>query len=269
MNPGTKAELKLRSLGIRDIKDIDIEAIAFDAGVRVEYSVLTGCEATLIGFGEKAIATIRRSPSRGRERFSIGHEVGHWDLHRGQRFRCRVDDPSENFSSDRPKEREADSYSAHILMPSWLFNPVIASLGTPGFNRIREVADQFDTSLIATALRMLAVHKLPVFVACFRGKQLRWVDRSDTIPKRWWFRNTLDDDSFAYDLVTKGVEPAAPRKQPAEVWFENDDADQYEVLEHCVPYINGDILVILYLTDSKMLDARFDPNVGNKRWGRP
>lgn len=247
MKPGSKAELKLRSLGIRDISDIDIEAIAFDAGVRVKYSNLEGCEATLVGFDSNAIATIRRSPHRGRERFSIGHEIGHWEMHRGQSFRCRVDDPSENFSVDRAREREADSYAAHVLMPSWLFNPVISSLGTPGFNKLREVADQFQTSLIATVLRMLDVHKLPVFVACFRGEKLRWFDQSDTIPRRWWFRKNLDDDSFAYDLVKKGVEPSGPRKQPAEVWFENDDADKYELLEHCVPHINGDILVLLYL----------------------
>ena len=45
MNPGTKAELKLRSLGIRDIKDIDIEAIAFDSAVFARR--LVRCRETL------------------------------------------------------------------------------------------------------------------------------------------------------------------------------------------------------------------------------
>lgn len=266
MKPGVRAEFRLSSLGITDVKDIDVEAIAFDAGVRIRYAPLIGCEATLVGLGSKAIATIKRSPSRGRERFSITHELGHWDMHRGQTFRCRLDDPSDNLSSDRAKEEEADSYAAHLLMPSWLFNPAIQAFGNPGFNKLQEVADHFETSLIAAALRLVDVHKLPVLITCFRGNKRRWFRPSSEIPKRWWLRSVLDEDSFAYDLLQTGTAPAAPRKQPAEVWFENDDANQYELLEHCIQQLNGDILVVLYLTDSKMLDARFDPTVGVRKF---
>ena len=59
MTPGQAAEARIAELGIRDPKDLDIEAIAFDAGVRVEYAPLTGCEATLVGYGSQAIATIQ------------------------------------------------------------------------------------------------------------------------------------------------------------------------------------------------------------------
>ena len=102
MTPGEKAEARIAELGITDPNDLDVEAIAADAGVTVEYGHLNGCDATLVGFGRRAIATIKQSPSRGRERFSIGHEVGHWELHRGKSFRCRVEDPSENLASDTP-----------------------------------------------------------------------------------------------------------------------------------------------------------------------
>ena len=266
MKPGARAEARLAALGISTAEDIDLEAIAFDAGMRIEYAALTGCEAMLVGFGSKAIATIKPCSSRGRERFSIGHELGHWDMHRGESFRCRVEDPSENLASNRTKEQEADSYAAHVLMPSWLFNPEIAALGHPGFNRIQDVADRFVTSLIATSLRLVDVHKLPTIVTCFRGTKRRWFKRSDEIPARWWLRTELDDDSFAHDLLKKGTIPPHPRKQPAEVWFENSDADRYELLEHCVERPNGEVLVVLYLTDREMLDARFDPDVGFKKY---
>ena len=268
IKPGTQAEIRLSFLGITEVKDLDVEAIAYDAGVQVSYAPLSGCEATLVGLGSKAIATIKRSPSRGRERFSIAHELGHWDMHRGQSFRCRLDDPSENISADRTKEEQADTYSAHLLMPSWLFNPTIQAFGNPGFNKLQEVADHFETSLIATSLRLIDVHKLPVLIACFHGHKRRWFRASNEVPKRWWLRSLLDDDSFAFDLLQTGKTSTAPRKQPAEVWFENADADQYELLEHCIQQSNGDILVVLYLTDSEMLDARFDPNVGVKKFGQ-
>ena len=266
MNPGARAEARLSSLGISAANEIDMEAIAFDANMRVQYATLTGCEATLVGVGSRAIATIRRSGNRGRERFSISHELGHWDLHRGESFRCRIDDPSENIASDSTKEQEADTYAAHMLMPSWLFNPAIMAIGNPGFNNLQKIAADFETSLIATSLRLVDVHRLPVILVCFRGNKRRWFKRAEGIPVRWWLRSELDDDSFAYDLAQGGAAPATPRKQPAEVWFENDDADQYELLEHCVGHTNGDVLVLLYLIDREMLEAGFDPNVGFKKY---
>src|ERR1035437_6377638 len=118
MRPEALAEARINSFGISDPRHLDIEAIAYDAGVTVEYEDLAGCAATLIGYGDRAIATIKPSSVRGRERFSIAHEIGHWDLHRGQSFKCRVDDVSENLTANRDKERQADSYAAHLLMRS-------------------------------------------------------------------------------------------------------------------------------------------------------
>lgn len=266
MTPGEKAEERIAELGISDPQDLDVEAIACDAGMKVEYQPLSGCDATLVGFGSRAIATIKPSPSRGRERFSIGHELGHWELHRGKSFRCRADDPSENLASNATLEKEADSYASHLLMPGPIFNPIIKPLGTPGFRQIEEVAQRFETSLLATTIRLAHVNKLPVIVACYTLQKLRWHIRATDVPNRWWLRGTLDDDSFAYELLTNGRTYPAPRKQPGEVWFENDDAENYELLEHCQPMANGEVLVLLYLTDYEMLEAGFDPNVGQRRY---
>jgi len=74
-NPARCAESLINELGIKSAHDIDVEAIAFDSGVDVLYEELNGCEATLVGFGSKAIATVRPSSSRGRERFSVAHET--------------------------------------------------------------------------------------------------------------------------------------------------------------------------------------------------
>ncbi|WP_420213866.1 ImmA/IrrE family metallo-endopeptidase [Janthinobacterium fluminis] len=63
----------------------------------------------LVGHHDRAIATINPSGVRGRERFSVAHELGHWHLHRGSSSHCRADDPSANLSSDRAHEKEADS----------------------------------------------------------------------------------------------------------------------------------------------------------------
>ena len=47
------------------------------------------------------------------------------------------------------------------------------------------------------------------------------------------------------------------KNNPAETWFENDDADGFEILEHSV-MCGNDVIVLLYLTDAEMFDDRFE-----------
>jgi len=263
MTPGERAEALIAQVRIRDARDIDLEAIACDLGVSVENQNLTGCEATLVGVGGRAIATIKPSAVYGRERFSLAHELGHWNMHRGKSFRCRVDEPDDTLVTDRDLEKQADQYASHLLMPSAIFNPAVKALGSPSFKEIDGLTQTFQTSMIATTLRLAAIDTLPVIVACFSKEGRVWSIPAPHVPRRWFVINDLDEDSFAYDLMTKGTQTPGLRKQAGEVWFQNDDAEDYELYEHSVPYRNGTILVLLYLS-SKMFDARFDPNVGRK-----
>lgn len=265
MSPGQLAEKRIAELGITGAGDIDVEAIAYEAQMLVEYETLDGCEATLVGVGNRAIATVRPSGVRGRDRFSIGHELGHWEMHRGRSFACRVDDPDSNLTSDKPREKEADEYSAHLLMPSTIFNPEVRSLGKPGFRELDDLSRRFDASLLATCIRLADIDALPVVVACYSSSGRRWSKVAAQVPRRWWLRDKLDDDSFAHSLLACGTRTVSARKQPGEIWFENSDAENYEVTEECMPGRAGEVLVLLYLS-SPMLDARYDPNVGVRRY---
>ncbi len=265
MSPGKLAEARIQELGISHPGEIAVELIAMDAGMRVEYEPLDGCEAMLVGVGNRAVATIKPSPSRGRERYSIGHELGHWEMHRGRSFRCRVDEPDKNFASDKVLEKEADSYSAHLLMPSFMFEPAVKAIGDPSFQELDELAKGFETSMLATAMRLADIDALPVILACFTAAGLRWSKPAAHVPRRWFLRKQLDDDSFAFDYFQNGRDHPRLSKQPAETWFENLDAERYEVRECCRPGRNGELLVLLYL-ESKMLYAGFDPLVGNRKF---
>jgi hypothetical protein len=229
----------------------------------VRYAPLSGCEAMLVGFGDRAIATIRPSSVRGRERFSLGHELGHWELHRGQSFRCRVDEPTLNMESNVVLEREADEFGSHLLMPTPLFNPAIRAFQWPSIAQIQDVAEVFQASQSATLIRLARVDALPVIVACYSLQKRLWYSAAPHIPRRWFLKRVLDSESFAYELLTRGTEAASPRKQSADTWFENDDAGEFEVLEQCVSGTSGKVLVIVYLSDNAMFDRGYDSNV---RW---
>ena len=263
---GQRAEALIAELCIENPEDLDVDAIAFDSGVKVVYERLNGCEATLVGYGDSAIATINPSGVRGRERFSIAHEIGHWHLHRGRSFQCRVDAPDSNVAANRALEKEADTFAAHLLMPRPLFNPLIGQFGQPNFRQLAEVAGRFDTSLMATALRLANINTLPVIVACYEQQGRRWSLPAADIPRRWFLKQKLDEDTFTFDLLNHGKECQNLRKQPADAWFENDDADQYEVQEQCVISHAGQALVLLYL-EASMLEVGQDWNVRNRTSG--
>lgn len=88
-----------------------------------------------------------------------------------------------------------------------------------------------------------------------------WFNVAAHIPRRWRLKFRLDEDSFAYEVLNGAAPCTQPRKQSADAWFENDDADQYELLEQAIPSVNGQVLVLLYLSDPEMCEAGFDPNL--------
>jgi len=263
MTPGQRAEARIAELGIRDPQDIDVEAIAADAGVAVRYESLAGCAATLVGYGQRAIATIRQSPVRGRERFSVGHELAHWELHRGRSFRCRVDEPVLNLESNVVLEREADEFASHLLMPKPLFNPRVLAHRWPSIAQLQEIAATFQTSQAATLIRLARIDTLAVIVASYSLEGRLWYCAAKQVPRRWRLKPVLDRDSFAHELLTRGTPTLEPRKQSADAWFDNDEAEAHEVLEQCVPGMPGKVLVTLYLGEAAMFDEGYDPD---SRW---
>lgn len=262
--PGARAEALVEELGITSPEELDVEAIAYDSNVEVVYEAMTGCEATLVGYRDRAIATINPSAVRGRERFSVAHELGHWHLHRGRSFKCRVDDPSANLSSDRVLEKEADAFAAHLLMPTRIFKPAIVQFAQPTFQQLTDVATAFEASLMSAALRFAAINTAPVIVACYSKNGKRWAFPAADVPYRWFLKQQLDEDTYTYDLLTTGKECDRLRKQPADVWFDNSDAERYEVYEQCIS--SGNTALVLIYMEPDMLDAGYDRNVGKRRY---
>jgi len=256
VKPGELAESIIDGFAIRDPKDIDVEAIAIDAGMQVRFRPLDGCAATLIGIKNRAIATISPSGSKGRDRFSIGHELGHWSMHRGQSFYCRAENFGFYSKSDRLKEKQADEFSSHLLMPTSLLRPKIGKLRELTLTDLKSIASDFGTSDVAMAFRVTLLDNFPVILCFYSAHGREWDLPAPMIPKRWRLKQQLDADTLAYDFV-RGNTATGSGKQSAEAWFDNSDADRYEIREECIPYWDDQVLVLVYLSDG-MLDAQMD-----------
>ena len=140
---------------------VPVERIAKDElGLRVERSwdIPEDCSGMLIP-AERLILVSAREISEGRDvtplrrtRFTIAHEIGHWEVHvraagRTEPSFCRAVDVS--LDVDRDLEREANVFAAELLMPEAAVREAWASLGDPD-----ECARWFDVSPSAMRWRL-------------------------------------------------------------------------------------------------------------------
>ena len=253
----TPAERLLQSLGVTEPEEIDLEAIAWHLGVvKVKYARLDGCEARIVGVGDKAIITVDDRSIPQRSRFSVAHELGHWHFHRGRTLLCRCEDISEGGSANG-LERTANKFAAELLLPSYLLLPMARRQKQLTLKALRETAARFRTSLSATAFRLVEAGQSPTVLICHNVNRRRWFVRSPDVPSRWYPRDDLDSETYAFGLL-HGSDPEqpSPRKMPAQAWFDRGEAARYEVTEQSFRSGPGEIVTIVTIQDEGMLEER-------------
>lgn len=253
----------LDELGITNPADIDIEAIAQYCGATVLYQPLQGAEARIIGHDDRAIITVNDASPRGRQRFSVGHELGHWAWDRGKvAFSC--DD--KKFAGEwtgKDKESVANKYASDLLLPVQMFKPA-ANRKPVTFETVRALADTFQASLTATAIRLVQLGSSPSMVICSSATGRKWFVRSRELEgANLWPRRDLSQDSLAFRLMHGTKSGIAPEEVDADAWFDHPDAGDYVVKEDSMRITPDLILTLLWWKDeSQLRDGLNDENNG-------
>lgn len=251
----SNAEYLLQELGITEPNEIDLEAIAYYVNARIKYRPLDGCEARIIGNNNNAIITVNSKSSYKRKRFSIAHELGHWHHHRGKCLSCRADEyqPKNALSP----ERIADNYAADLLMPNYLFHSLARQYKGLNFKTVDVLAETFNTSQTATAIRLIETNYFPALLVSHGPNGRRWFIRAKSVPEKWFPQDSLDPDSFAFDIqFGKKNNNSSPLKIGADAWFNRYDAEHFEMREQTIRTGPDETLSLLLIDDSKMLDER-------------
>ena len=251
----TDPEQLLVELGVSAPGEIDLEAIAFHVGALVRCRVLHGCEARIVGAKDRAIITVNQSGQRRRRRFSIAHELGHWHYHRGQCLACRIEEnPSRTIGS---LERTANTYAANLLLPPYLFGPLSRKHKNLSFESVRALADEFDASHTATAIRLVESDHTPAILICHGPSGREWFRRSPSVPERWFPKKELDPDSFAFDLLFgRDLDSETMRKMDASAWFDRDEAYRFEIWEQTLRVGPQQTLTLLVFDNEEMIEEQ-------------
>lgn len=160
----------LRSVGVADFP-IDVRAVAMEISKQkypddpitvVKGANLPGFEGALspappgkIGWG---IIYNNGVTSLGRVNFTLGHEFGHYLLHRKaypNGFHCSTEDMATWESEYAQRENEANVFAATLLMPLDDFRLQIDERLRPDFDELGACANRYGVSLMAATLRWL------------------------------------------------------------------------------------------------------------------
>ncbi len=251
----TRIEQELLDWGIEDPRDIDIEAIASVKGAIIRYRDLDTCAARIVGANGRAIISVQRSDRLERRRFSIGHELGHWEWHRGEVLSCEAQSiESHQLVGGVERELLADRYSAQLLMPSYLMWPRIESEPRLTWEVIRAVSSEFRTSLRAAAIRIVELGVKPMILACYKHGHRKWYTRWPGIPDHLKPSFDLPAGSAARDFSEGNAGKNALVRTPARVWFSG--IGWGDVSEQSMNGGDEEVLVNIFIDDPAMLKER-------------
>ena len=141
---------------------VDIEKVAQSLRIKIELSDLgEDCSGILVRKGERAVIGVNWNHHRNRQRFSIAHELAHYELHEGDtyvdaRYRVNFRD-LESGSGTKTEEVQANAFAAALLMPaSWMkpeFKDRPFDLADDGKD-LQALAEKFQVSTQAMAFRL-------------------------------------------------------------------------------------------------------------------
>jgi Zn-dependent peptidase ImmA (M78 family) len=151
-------------IGFGDLTvQIKIEEIAKFRGLKVMAYPLGDDVSGLLSI-ENGIGTIgyNQSEAKVRRRFTIAHELGHYELHRDKshlfvdkQFIYRSLDSS-NTPANQMMEREANAFASAILMPTDLVRKAVDDIEIDfgSEDSINALAKLFDVSTTAMSMRI-------------------------------------------------------------------------------------------------------------------
>ncbi len=240
LDPVSTAQRILKEFYIQQPEDIrelsDLKGICGSKKVFVRSDYLQNCAAKILIENENAVIIYDKNMTyQPRIKFSIAHELGHYLLHRNHRnlFEDTEKQIARYYSNDG-LEKEADEFASELLLPSILFNEAIENidLEIPDFNMVRSLADIFNMSITATAMKLVQCGKFCITLIACENNEIRWFYPDPNFPFRIKQPGTkLDSNTCAYDFFNSGKHIEYPEELYADAWTTNARSEDM-IIEH-------------------------------------
>ncbi len=209
--------------GLKAPEEMVLEDLAMAMNIFVVDARLDSAAARLVRKGDYGLIRVSdQIRYSGQRRFAIAHEIGHFQLHKkvSQLLACTDADIQVSYRSS-PYEIEASIFAGALLMPTEVFRERVGRQ-LPRADVIKDLAQQFDTSLTATALRYVETsNDYVVFVVSENGK-IRWWRASEPFGNHdLWLetKNAVPKYSAAARYFRVGEASDGPEEVDFKYWF--------------------------------------------------
>ncbi len=232
----------------------------------------------MVRHGKRAIITVNNKLHElGRKRFATAHELGHFELHNDSQLLVCNDEDMLAWNQSKLQEIEANEFASCILMPETILSHYVKK-EAPNMDSVSELANEFGTTLTATALRYTQLSTEPCALAVSKDGILKWYRRSVSFGFHLKVGEKLSPDTYAFDYFDGSNLPTRSRKVPADAWVAGDICQDGEIFEHSVALGSYGVVLSLLWIDKEIrrvwqrdeeepefdLTDKFNPD--GKRW---
>lgn len=248
-----------------DIKlPIPLEDIASAAGISdIRYQPLNGLEGALVANEEKSegIIAINNNAIQSRQRFTLGHELGHFLIPRhGHNMKCTVKDLNKKANSKSKVldiEAEANVFSSQLLMPPQLLIKRGLLDPSPNVNNIIQLKDIFNISFQACANNYINIHGDYLAIIISQNNRIHYglnseenplwltADKGKSVPRG---SHTSTVDLTKYQSITSD-------EVDTELWFSPNNKFEYPdtLVEETYVQEDGWAATLLWIDDIEEL----------------
>lgn len=246
--------------------------------VAIKELTTEGFEGGLITDDCKSEGTIlvNRAAVRGRRRFTIGHELGHFLIPthkpvKGDQFLCSREDmrqwSSKETNAYARMEYEANKFSALILMPPPKLRSAMSKIGDPTLSHVLELARQFDVSKEPAARAYAEFHEQPIAVAVIKDNNILRIYRNSRFPKLGvTYGAPVHRNSLLHYASGRGEQMTELKQNGAQLWLESEWGKKLPTLYEQVFFQReGFALILLWVeVEEDEEEQDFDENRTSK-----
>jgi len=202
---------------------------------------LPGFDGALVrreGSSEWGIVYNDQISSSGRINFTLAHEFGHYLLHRQDHpggVECSAEDTLRWDSEYRHMEREANAFSAALLMPFDDYRLQLPARRKPTLEDLGKCAARYGVSLTAAAVRWLDYTERRSLIVASREGYVLWAKPSDLALKTGGYIRTKNRPPVAVPTASPTMIPGCLVDEPvshrAGTWLPEPCEEQALVTE--------------------------------------
>jgi len=243
-----KASRLLDTYGYEGPAELNLEDLAYALGLKVRKCQLDNVEGRLFRKGDHGIIQVNCRSHPKRQRFSLAHEIGHWELHPDLcQMECSAENMWDYFRSR--EEIEANHFAASLLVPKkWVPETLLKE--DPSFFKIEQLAGLMDVSLTCAARRYVSISKHPLVLVASSKGEVQWSVIS--LSAEWFYlshETEIPKSSETFKCISENKGASSMTETDRELWYPDKSlAPHFEILEEVRNFINyGYCLTLLWL----------------------